>query len=138
MLTIYDSANDGQFDATAFAAVVTRAETEIYSYLARNYPNLTFPITADPPPAAIKNAVLEFTIVFSRDRKPEYWSSSQNRERKDRMEAAYEMAERYAKAQQIVYDAGAAPANVGGVVRSGDPDDTPPKPKFFSDGTGDF
>jgi hypothetical protein len=138
VLSIFEDGANGTINTASVAHVIKRAETEVYSFIKRNYPDVTVPVTADPPPAGIYNAVLEFAIVFSRDRKPEYWTSAQRGERNDRIKAAYEMAERYAKAEQIIYDAGSAPKNVGGLVASGDPDDPEPKSKVFTDGTGIF
>jgi hypothetical protein len=140
-LSIFDDANaaDGSFDEDAVDDNIADAEAAVYSWVARNYPNLTIPVTADPPPTTLRLAAFGFFYVFARDRKPEYWSKSQENERKDRLKAAYDLVENYAKATQILFDTGGAPpANVGGVVRSGDPDDIDPKPKFFADGTGDF
>jgi hypothetical protein len=137
--TIFEDSANGIVNTAALAAVIQRAESTFYSYIARNYPDLTMPVSGTPP-ESLKWSVLEFAIVFARDRKPEYWSESQGRERHDRIKAAHEMADRFAKAEQMLYDSAAAPpANVGGSVRSGDPLDIEPRPKFFGDGnSSDF
>ncbi len=140
-VSIYDDANaaDGTYDEDAVTANIEDAEAEIYSWVKRNYPDLTIPVTADPPPVTLRLAAYNFFYVFSRDRKPEYWSKAQENERESRLKAAIALAERYAKAQQILFDTGAAPpSNVGGTVRSGDPLDIDPRPKVFADGTGDY
>jgi hypothetical protein len=93
---------------------------------------------SDPAPESLRSAVLEFAIVYCRDRKPEYWSKAQEREREQRIKGAFELAERYAKAEQILYDSGQTPSNVGGFVGSGNPDFPEPALKVFGDGTGDF
>lgn len=134
---LFDDANDNTVSPAAVAAVIQRAESTVYTYLATKYPTLTFPASA-PIPESLKLAVLEFAIVFSRDRKPEYWAQSQNREREQRYKAATEMMDTFGKANRVLYDGGAQPANVGGTVSSGVTDDTEPPTKFFTDGTGDF
>jgi len=138
VMAIFDDANDGIIVSSAVEAVITRAEAQVYSFISRNYPDLTIPVTASPAPEALRSAVLEFAIVYCRDRKPEYWSKSQEREREQRIKGAFELAERYAKAEQILYDSGQTPANVGGFVGSGDPLLPEPKLKFFADDMGDF
>lgn len=137
VMAIFDDAADGVVNAVALEAVLTRADAQINSFIARNYPDLTLPLTS--PPETLKSAALEFAIVYARDRKPEYWSKSQEGERQARIKGAFEMAERYAKAEQKLFDSTEPkPANVGGYVSSGNPTDQTPKPKLFADGTGDF
>ena len=140
-LSIFDDANlgDGTFDTAAVTANIADAEAEVYSWVKRNYPDLEIPVTADPPPVTLRLAAFGFFYVFARDRKPEYWTKAQESERQLRLKAATELCERYAKAEQILYDSGGSPpANVGGVVRSGNPDFPDPPDKVFADGTGDF
>jgi hypothetical protein len=135
---IFDDTGTNTVNTTAVAAVITRAESQVYSYLKTTYPDLPIPYAASPAPEVLKSAVLEFAIVYTRDRKPEYWPDN-SRERSERLKAAFDMADRFAKARQVIYDVGGVqPANVGGVVRSGITDDTEPPVKFFGDGTGDY
>jgi hypothetical protein len=137
--SIFDDANNNTVSATAVAAVIRRAESQVYSYLATNYPDLQIPYTASPAPEVLKSAVLEFAIVYARDRKPEYWANN-SRERKERLDGAFEMADRFAKARQVLYGGGVSttPSNVGGTVLSDDGTEADSTPKFFVDGTGDF
>lgn len=140
LTSIFDDANDGTRNTDAIDVCIEDAEAEVYSWVSRNYPNLTIPVAAADPPPTLRLAAFGFFYVFARDRKPEYWSKAQETERKDRLKAAYELVERYAKAEQILYDTdGAPPANVGGVVSQAavDPND-PCRRRFFADGTGDF
>jgi hypothetical protein len=136
---IFDDANNNTVSTAAVAAVIARAESQVYSYLATTYPDLPIPYTASPAPEVLRSAVLEFAIVYSRDRKPEYWPEN-SRERSERLKAAFDMCDRFAKARQVLYGGGASttPANIGGEIRSGVTDDTGPPDKFFADGTGDF
>jgi hypothetical protein len=41
VLAIFDDANDGLISQSAVDAVITRAESQIYSFIRRNYPGLT-------------------------------------------------------------------------------------------------
>jgi hypothetical protein len=134
---LFDDANDNTVNTAAVAAVIQRAEATVYTYIATEYPDLTLPVTSTIP-ESLKLPVLEFAIIFCRDRKPEYWAASQNREREQRWKAAVEMMDAYAKAKRVLYDSGQTPANVGGQISSGITDDTNPPTKFFTDGTGDF
>lgn len=137
--SIFDDANNNTVSTAAVAAVITRAESQVFSYLATTYPDLQIPYTASPAPEVMRSAVLEFAIVYARDRKPEYWRDN-SRERSERLKAAFDMCDRFAKSRQVLYGGGVSttPANVGGVVSSGISGDEGPPPKFFGDGTGDY
>lgn len=124
VVAIFDDAGaaTGDVNEAAVRAVLVRAETQVYSYIARNYPALTLPTTDDPAPESLRAIALEFAIVYSRDRKPEYWAKAQEGERQARIKGAFEMAERYASARQIAFDTvQKKPSNVGGIVYSAGP-----------------
>lgn len=122
VVAIFDDtgAADGTINEAALIAVANRSDQEVNSYFATNYTQLTFPV--DPVPDTIKFASLEFGIVFSRDRKPEYWAKAQERERELRMKEARAKMDRYAAGKQFLYDSPEKrPKNVGGITYDNGP-----------------
>ena len=71
IVAIFDDDSDGVPNATAIAAVIAQAEAEVFSYLVGHYPT-------NPPPSSLitdpllKRCALDFAIVFSYERHPEY------------------------------------------------------------------
>jgi uncharacterized protein DUF1320 len=136
---IYDDAvaADGSINDGALTSVQQRSDATVNSYIAVNYPKATLPV--DPVPDTLKFASLEYGIVYSRDRKPEYWKTTQEHERQERLKAANAQMDQYIAAQRFLYDMAVEPkpANVGGLVY-----DTGPRTIIDSaDGTsngGDF
>jgi hypothetical protein len=122
--TLFEDEANGEVNSGSVTAVLRRANAQINSFIARNYPSLVLPDGAEGAtvPETLKAAELEFAIVYSYDRKIEYWSGRQENERRERIKAAFEMAERYARAEQVAFDSPAAkPSNVGGIVYSSGP-----------------
>jgi hypothetical protein len=105
VLAIYDDTDTGVVNEVALAGVIARSDTEVDTYIAKTYPTLTLPLTADPTPNSFKFCSLEFGIIFSRDRKPEYWSKAQAGERDKRLTDIRAKMLRILQADQQLYDA---------------------------------
>jgi len=118
VLAIYDDTASGVVSTDALTAVIKRSDAEVNSYMAINYPKLVLPLADAPTPDTLKFASLEFGIVYSRDRKPEYWKNAQDKERENRLAEARKKMDRFAVAQQVLFDVPAQPrpSNVGGIV----------------------
>jgi len=115
VLAIFDDNNNGTVSGTGLAAVQQRSDQEVDSYLATNYPKLTFPVT--PVPVQLKWASLEFGIVFARDRKSEYWAKAEDNERQARLKEARAKMDRFAQGQQYLLATNEPkPSTVGGIV----------------------
>lgn len=134
--------DDGDGNVTAAQANVTlvleRAHEEVLSYL----PNLYATLPASSPVIKLlKSAELDFAYTLALERRPELAKSMGENTIDARWKRAQARMDRIQKSiQRITNDppGGALPANVGGIVRSGDPDDTEPRAKFWIDVLSDF
>ena len=102
VIAIFDDANNNTVSGAALSALIARCDNEVNSFIATNYPRITLP--ADPVPEPLKFASLELGIVYSRDRKPEYWKNAQDHERQNRLKEALDKLKRYATSEQFIYD----------------------------------
>lgn len=125
--------SNGQSNVTL---VITRAHAEVLSYL----PNLYTTIPSDSPVISIlQSAELDFAYTLALERRPELGQTMGEPTMQDRWKRAQERMERLQKGIQRITDnppGGAAPANIGGQVRSGDPDNPDPPAPFFLNGMG--
>lgn len=148
-MAIFDEAATGSrptVDASRSVTLVrNRAHALTISWLPGIYGTLpaepTIPATT-PPPFLLLDAELQMAVVLSYRRHPEY-VRTYGAEPGGKLHAEWvEQMKRIQIAQQQIAPNDnppeATPANVGGFVGSGDPDDPAPKSKFFVDGTGIF
>lgn len=134
-IDLFDDDNDGvvsDSDANV-TAVITNAHAEVESYL----PNLYTTLPTNSP-VLLKNAERDFAIAYALDRKPQVARTYGAEARDHYWNRAEKRMERIQKSIQRLIDNTPTgdPANVGGIVRSGDPDDTDVEDKWFATPTG--
>lgn len=139
VLALFNDQNEGVVYTPALLAVLTRASTEVDSYLARDFKG-PFPVPQTPVPAVIKNCTVEFAIAFSFERHPEYVHTYGEQFRgTTRYKRACEMAERLATGLQETPDWVLQPrgGDVGGIIFSAGPRTITDSPDGTYNG-GDF
>jgi len=133
---LFDDDGDGIVDPddVNIALVIERAHAEVESYVENLY--VTRPTNT---PVLLKSCALDYAYAYSLDRRPEL-AKAYSEESTKRWARAEKRMDRIQKSTQRLIDnvPTGDPANVGGVVRSGNPDDTALLPKWFTDGLGDF
>ena len=120
---LYDDQNVGSAYAPAITAVLTRASTMVDSYLARVFQG-PFPVPQLPVPQAIVDATLEFAIVMSFERHPDYVRTFGEEQRSgSRWKRAIDLMERICDGLQEIPDWNLQPkaGNIGGVIYSAGP-----------------
>jgi hypothetical protein len=139
---IFDDNQDGTVgdsDANVLL-VLERAHAEVLSYLPAIYETLPNELPSSVP-TLLKSAELDYACALALDRRPELNRAMGVEERDSRWARAEKKMERIAKAIQRITDnapGGADPANVGGHMRSGDPDYPEVPDPVFKAGLGDF
>lgn len=135
-LQLFDDDGDGIVGPadTNVALVIERAHAEVESYVENLY--VTRPTNT---PVLLKSCALDYAYSYALDRRPEL-AKAYSEESTKRWSRAEKRMDRIQKSTQRLIDNTPAgdPANVGGVVRSGNADDTTLLSKWFTDGMGDF
>lgn len=136
LIQLFDTDNDSIVEPNSpeIAQVIERAHAEVESYM----PNLYETIPTNTP-VLLKSAALDYAYTFSLERRPEL-ATAYAEEAKARWARAEKRMDRVQKSIQRLIDNAPTgdPVNVGGVVRSGNPDDTALLDKWFMDGLGDW
>lgn len=131
---ILDDNLDGAADATPVTRLQKDSSSKVDSYLRPIY-GKAMPLAAPYPNEVIRLA-LDVAEALAAKRHPAYV----RRAWKELMDAAEADLDKLRRGV-VRLDVGVPPepaANEGGSVRSGDPANPTPNPKFFADGTGDF
>lgn len=135
---IFDQDNDGIADGPVVDAVIARASAMVDAWISPVYTG-PFPITQSPVPAMIRELTVQYALAIAYERRPDVTRTLEGANSNDaaRWARADAMGQRLKGAIQRIVEL-PIPANEGGTVRSGDPNNPTPKAKFFVDGMGDF
>ena len=120
VIACFDDANlgAGSLDDQAICSIIDRAEQETLSWLAGEYGPPPIPATTLAMLAQdsfLKNAALEFAVIFMLEKHPEYVRSD-GKVLGERMKRAVARMERIVQARQQPPTVAQRPANVGGVA----------------------
>lgn len=138
LIQIADDNADGAVDTTdtALARIVKDAESYVEGFLAPIYSLTALRALGTGAPNEVLRLCLDVAEAFAIKRHPEYirgdWKAKLEFARRDLLDI------RTQKTQLDITTSPEPAANVGGVVRSGDPDDTDTADKVFLDGMGVF
>lgn len=138
VVAIADDNEDGTVDTsdTSIARIIKDAEGYVEGFLAPIYSLTALRALGASAPNEVLRLCLDVAEAYAIRRHPEYirgdWKSKLEFARRDLVDI---------RTQRTQLDITTSPepaANTGGVVRSGDPDDTDPADKVFLDGMGIF
>jgi len=138
LVAIADDSESGVLFSTntPLARIIKDAESYVEGFLAPIYSLTALRALGTGAPNEVLRLCLDVAEAFAIKRHPEYirgdWKSKLEFARRDLVDI------RTQKTQLDITTSPEPAANVGGVVRSGDPDDTTPATKTFLDGMGIF
>jgi len=131
-----DDNNDATADVANVARLIADAESYVEGFLRKEYDLTAIRALGVACPNEIKRLCLDVATAYLVDRWPDYvrvdGTKLMDRARRDLMDLSA------GKTRLDVVGSPEPAANNGGVVRSGNPDDTEVVPHIFIDSMGDF
>lgn len=133
---IYDDGNVGSANAASVARLITDSEARVKASVRRGHSQADYLLVIAQKPDLLVTLTLDVAQGYAWQRFPSYVRCDGAAILKTAMEELDRVA--LGKLRFDITSAIPTPTNEGGTVRSGNPLLPTPKPKLFTDGTGDF
>lgn len=135
---ILDDNNTGVANTAPLAQLLSDGQSRVMGYVRRAYTPLQIQALLLSPPELLKSLCLDACQVYAFERFPTYC-----RIEPSMIDRVQRDLENVASSRMRIDNADGqttepVPANVGGIIESGNPNKPAPRPKTFADGMGDF